>query len=675
MPDREIGLHSLPKGKGSSYGDQHGIDEGYGQFPPQMSFHNQSVPQAGDCDPSFYNCIGSGSAPLPIVPHDQDLPYYPPVSSDSNFMETPQRFTYSAMGDLLSLQPSVEYTQDVGAVSTSYNPNMYVPQPERMEARSNNVYGQSLPNFVYNQDTLLLEPSLTTALFLGVTGLNSSYLNNGSSLASNDTTSTVQSLYSHDNNDNFQFAQFHNSSSGAIPMQMDVANNSSPMPVAQNNINFGHANNHIQVPHHSEFDRAALPYRPNQTRGWSQPGREQTSTLDSGYSPEVQLHWMNTQKNASFDGLPTKNKRDDFGATSRRGMGSSSAISLNMNYQNAPSIGSGNQTPQRLQQQNFTKQIPTTLQQDRLQELENAQPMTEHNAKAAIKQRHIEKFAPITGFEATIRSVENTPFDVMGSVESIPIIKTPRDSIQAREEQAQKSKKQYKIVRGGLGGPSQMPNSLNKIVQYEPLQLNILYSSHQRVKKFPWSDVEIEQGRRIIRMYRQQKGTTIEVYFHVVNADVKLDPPFDNMEDVDEVEVSVIRSIETQKSKTNTRTEHFMTSVDFIEIIECLIGKRSQDNSERRRERGRIRLNLMRFWLKTPLPSKKSIAIGEHDSAVVELALKIRKYSVSKPPGFNKEVRIMPWDKLAPAMLRALEYYFAEVPLVDGHKEGIPSNN
>lgn len=225
-----------------------------------------------------------------------------------------------------------------------------------------------------------------------------------------------------------------------------------------------------------------------------------------------------------------------------------------------------------------------------------------------------------------------------------------------------RNKKHYNIIRCGVSGTAQLLPML-KSVEYCAPELDVDSASIAEIDRAPWSEREKAEGRRIVQMRRWQRGTTVYVDFSIKKPDQKdLEP---ESEDVDIVDVSVIRS---ETNKKNQRPRYFITSVDFMEIVECVIGNRTLDNSDRRRERGRIRLNLMRFWLKTPLPSKKSIATGEHDAEVVELALKIRKYTANKSnklPGFNKEVRIMSWENLVPAMHRALAYYVAEVPIGD----------
>lgn len=104
-----------------------------------------------------------------------------------------------------------------------------------------------------------------------------------------------------------------------------------------------------------------------------------------------------------------------------------------------------------------------------------------------------------------------------------------------------------------------------------------------------------------------------------------------------------------------------------------LIGTESQDAAERRRERGRIRSNLVSFWSKRPIRSKISDTknspsskggspLNDEFDFRHELATRIMAYEVRKPRGFDKEVRILKWEKLVPSLRRALQSYYAEIP-------------
>lgn len=47
--------------------------------------------------------------------------------------------------------------------------------------------------------------------------------------------------------------------------------------------------------------------------------------------------------------------------------------------------------------------------------------------------------------------------------------------------------------------------------------------------------------------------------------------------------------------------QYYITSVEVVEIVELLIGNQFRDAAERRKERGRVRSNLVPFWSKKQL--------------------------------------------------------------------------
>ena len=52
--------------------------------------------------------------------------------------------------------------------------------------------------------------------------------------------------------------------------------------------------------------------------------------------------------------------------------------------------------------------------------------------------------------------------------------------------------------------------------------------------------------------------------------------------------------------------QYYITSVEVVEIVELLIGNQFRDAAERRKERGRVRSNLVPFWSKKPISSRMS---------------------------------------------------------------------
>lgn len=99
-----------------------------------------------------------------------------------------------------------------------------------------------------------------------------------------------------------------------------------------------------------------------------------------------------------------------------------------------------------------------------------------------------------------------------------------------------------------------------------------------------------------------------------------------------------------------------------------LIGTQLAEAQERRKERGRIRSNLVPFWLKKPVSLRitdgRATSVTNKDLRY-ELAKRIMAYEIRRPRGFDKEVRILRWDKLIPALKRALQSYYVELPADD----------
>ena len=342
--------------------------------------------------------------------------------------------------------------------------------------------------------------------------------------------------------------------------------------------------------------------------------------------------------------------------------------------------------------------------------------------------------------------------------------------------------KRYRIVRGiSSGGTSTRPpkESLTSESIFLPTTL-LLHNAGIKDLCFPqWSESEREDRRRIIRIERTQNGPHLMVNFSIVGSanenPVTLPPVQPN---VDVLEVSCLEcevqlgengeDFEEEEDNTITQNEemgfgnsggnsfgsstgsthnsgypsprhytksdpqghtyqYFITSVEVIEIVELLIGTEYRNAAEKRKERGRVRSNLVPFWLKRSIKSKvgdsssssSSLAIPENNSFSnsnnsnnsgndsrtssatsmstgntsrssmssssafggsqnssissinqeyrSELARRIMKYEIRKPRGFDKEVRILRWDKLVPALKRALQSYYTEIPKSDSH--------
>ncbi|CUM67833.1 uncharacterized protein PRCAT00005541001 [Priceomyces carsonii] len=261
--------------------------------------------------------------------------------------------------------------------------------------------------------------------------------------------------------------------------------------------------------------------------------------------------------------------------------------------------------------------------------------------------------------------------------------------------------KRYKVIRGvSAGGCSTRPPkvSAGNDSIYLPVNLNIIGASVKDICYPKWSISEKEDRRRIIRIERIQNGPKLTTHFTIVGAanenPVTLPPP----PNIDVVEVSCLECTvkindenessddENKKDPITTYVksendgeayQYYITSVEVIEIVELLIGMQSKDVAERRRERGRVRSNLVPFWSKKPISSRMSESTSSvngpggptNQDFRNELAKRIMGYEIRKPRGFDKEVRILRWEKLVPALKRALQSYYTEIPLSDAHLE------
>ncbi|RCK55736.1 hypothetical protein Cantr_05041 [Candida viswanathii] len=274
------------------------------------------------------------------------------------------------------------------------------------------------------------------------------------------------------------------------------------------------------------------------------------------------------------------------------------------------------------------------------------------------------------------------------------------------------SKDRYRVVRGvSAGGCSTRPpkESIESDSIFLPVELNLNGASIEDVCYPKWSKLEKEDRRRIIRIERIQNGPKISANFTIVgnaNENPITLPP--STPDIDVVEVSCLEcdvrindEYDSQssddeitgtsggKSPNYIKNEvdgeyyqYYITSVEVVEIVELLIGNQFRDAAERRRERGRVRSNLVPFWSKKPISSRMSEnsanspsnntlnlpgSLPTNHDYRMELAKRIMGYEIRKPRGFDKEVRILRWDKLIPALKRALQSYYTEIPQHDSH--------
>lgn len=223
----------------------------------------------------------------------------------------------------------------------------------------------------------------------------------------------------------------------------------------------------------------------------------------------------------------------------------------------------------------------------------------------------------------------------------------------------------FKIVRGiTSGGSSTRPPTQERPgYKYVPLELVMEGALTNEVCLQEWNKNELKDRRRIVRIERSQKGSVLHALFLIVGLAISHPEPIPAAPGTEIIEFSCLDCYSSEVSEDfGTRDrEFYVTSVEIVAIIEMLIGILDTDLLQRRKERGRIRSNLTPFWLKKPVSSKKN-ADNDLSNPRLAFARRIMAYDVRKPRGFDKDVRILPWDNLIPALTRALQCYYVEVP-------------
>ncbi|RLV92697.1 hypothetical protein JA1_003044 [Spathaspora sp. JA1] len=263
----------------------------------------------------------------------------------------------------------------------------------------------------------------------------------------------------------------------------------------------------------------------------------------------------------------------------------------------------------------------------------------------------------------------------------------------------------YRVVRGvSAGGCTTRPpkESMESDSTFLPVELSLIAASVEDICYPKWSKSEKDDRRRVIRIERVQNGPKLIANFSIVGGANENPITLPAPPNVDVVEVSCLecnvrpnddsydsQSSDDEGSSKNGSSspknyaksdpdgeyyQYYITSVEVVEIVELLIGTQTKDPAEKRRERGRVRSNLVPFWSKKPISSRmhdnaaptSSTNPTNHDFRI-ELAKRIMGYEIRKPRGFDKEVRILRWDKLVPALKRALQSYYTEIPKCDSH--------
>lgn len=263
--------------------------------------------------------------------------------------------------------------------------------------------------------------------------------------------------------------------------------------------------------------------------------------------------------------------------------------------------------------------------------------------------------------------------------------------------------KRYRVLRGiSSGGYATKPPRMLIMPGhcFTPVVLEIIGAELEELCLPEWNEAELEDKRRIIRIERHQVSDTIVAKFSIVGSAIDNPKTLPAAPGVDVVEVSCLvcttrkgdegeeeeeeeENVDAISSNSpiykyddNTSSDEaitkrfYITSVEVIKVVELLIGTELSDAHERRRERGRIRSNLVPFWSKKSISSRlsnKEVRQSPLTSPAVdfraELATRIMRYEVRKPRGFDKEVRILKWERLVAALRRALQSYYVEVEI------------
>ncbi|KAI1173256.1 hypothetical protein F4777DRAFT_458989 [Nemania sp. FL0916] len=156
-----------------------------------------------------------------------------------------------------------------------------------------------------------------------------------------------------------------------------------------------------------------------------------------------------------------------------------------------------------------------------------------------------------------------------------------------------------------------------------------------------WTSEECENGRRLVMFSRKQQGATLSTTFKAVSASER--PP-------NSICVSCIYWAE--------KRECFVTSVDTIGLLEQLVSTRFGVD-----EKNRIRRNLEGFH---PLTVSKTKPDSEEFFKI------IMGFPNPKPRNIEKDVKVFPWKKLAPALKKIISKYSAS-PNSSGPSHTVPS--
>lgn len=125
------------------------------------------------------------------------------------------------------------------------------------------------------------------------------------------------------------------------------------------------------------------------------------------------------------------------------------------------------------------------------------------------------------------------------------------------------------------------------------IDLRIIGGALEEILSYPWSPIELKEGRRTLRIERFQKGCMLQAFFLIIQRPTSLMPQGTRNQN-NYLEVSCIRFDHRNGDAKN----YFITSAEVIDIVEFLIGNKTLSSILKWKERGRIRSNLAPLWFK-----------------------------------------------------------------------------
>lgn len=388
---------------------------------------------------------------------------------------------------------------------------------------------------------------------------------------------------------------------------------------------------------------------------------------DGKYSNQQQYNQVN-QMNFSQDGFSTPSATPQI-------------QSPNFMYPQSYDMASGNSY------YDYKVHNETMQQSNSIPSLQNTPMMTTqpYNNNTNANTSYDPNYVPMSSPQLQVQTNHIQapgPSSMSSSVSNDSTIK--KSSAHSPKERKQENKiitsntNKFRVVRGiAAGGSTAKPlkDALDSDSVFLPIELNIIGGRTEDICTPGWSYSEKEDRRRIVRIERIQNANKIIANFTILgsaNENPTVLPPPANS-NIDVIEVSCLECSKefSQDEEDNSESysplgnsdgeyDYFITSVEVIEIVELLIGTMPTSSTDRRKERGRVRSNLVPFWSKKPISSR--IENNPQPDYRVELAKRIMSYEIRKPRGFDKEVRILKWDKLIPALKRALQCYYCELP-------------